>query len=91
MEGKQNLKSIVMDGVKFGKVGKWVNSKIDEETCRRSEEKLCRSIMKGLMRRNCEKHAILVDMEETQGQEQYAVCFDDVTGKELPWSAVRKA
>ena len=29
--GTQNLKSTVMDGVKFGKVGKWENSKIDEE------------------------------------------------------------
>ena len=55
-----------MDGVKFGKIGKWENSKIDEETCRRSEEKLCRAIMKGLARRNCEKHAMLADMEETQ-------------------------
>ena len=27
----ENLKSPVMDGVKFGKVGKWENSKIDEE------------------------------------------------------------
>ena len=89
--GKQNLKSTVMDGVKFGKIGKCENSKTDEETCRRNEEKLCRSIMKGLTRRNCEKHAILADMEETQGQEQDVVCFDDVTGKELPWGAVRKA
>ena len=91
IRGKQNLKSIVMDGVKFEKVGKWENSKTDEETCRRSEEKMGRSIMKGLTRRNCEKHAMLADMEETQGKEQDIVCFDDVTSKELPWSAVRKA
>ena len=89
--GKQNLKSTVMDGVKFGKVGKWRNSKIDEETYRKREEQLCRSIMKGLTKRNCEKHAMLADMEEKQGKEQDVVCFDDVTGKELPWSAVRKA
>ena len=87
----ENLKSPVMDGVKFGKVGKWENSKIDEEIRRRSEETLCRSIMKGLTRRNCEKHAMLADVEETQGKDQDVVCFDDVTGKEMPWSAVRKA
>ena len=89
--GKQNSKSTVMNGVKFGKVRKWVNSKIDEETYRRSEEQLCRSIMKGMTKRNCEKHAMLADMEEKQGQERDVVCFDDVTDKELPWSAVRKA
>ena len=89
--GKQNLKSTVMDGVKFGKVGKCENSKIDGETCRRSEENLCRSIIKGMTRRNCEKQAMLANVEETQGKEQDVVCFDDVTGKELPWSAVRKA
>ena len=87
----ENLKSTVMDGVKFGKIRKWENYKIDEETCLRSEENLCRAIMKGLTRRNCEKHAMLADMEETQGQEQDVVYFDDVIGKELPWSAVRKA
>ena len=48
--------------------------------------------MKGLIQINCEKkHAMLADMEETRGQEQDVVCFDDVTGRELPWSAVRKA
>ena len=52
---------------------------------------MCRSIMKGLTRRNSEKHAMLADVEETQGKDQDVVCFDDVTGKELPWSAVRKA
>ena len=59
-----------MDGVKFGKVGKWKNFKIDGEICCRSEEKLCRAIIKGMTRRNCEKHAMLADMEETQGKEQ---------------------
>ena len=51
---------------------------------------MCRAIMKGLTRRNYEKHTMLADMEESQGPEQNVVCFDDVTGKELPWSAVRK-
>ena len=87
----ENLKSTAMDGVKFGKIGKGESSKIDEKKFRRSEETLCRSITKGLTRRNCEKHAMLADMEEILEQEQNVVCFDDVTGKELPWSAVRKA
>ena len=80
-------KHAVMDEVKFGKVEKLGNSKIDDETCRRSEEKLYRSIMRGLIKRNYEKHAMLAEMEEDQD----TVCFDDVTGKELPWSEVRKA
>ena len=89
IERQQNLKSIAMDGVKFGKVGKLENCKIDEEMCRRSEEKLCKSILKGLAKRSREKHAMLADVEE--GQEQDVICIDDITGKELPWHAVRKA
>ena len=65
------------------------NWKIDEEMCRRSEEKLCKSILKGLAKRSREKHAMLADVEE--GQEQFVICIDDITGKELPWHAVRKA
>ena len=34
------------------------------------------------------KHALLADVEE---EEQDVICFDDITGKELPWHAVRKA
>ena len=34
IEWQQNLKSIARDGVKFGKVGKLENCKIDEEMCR---------------------------------------------------------
>ena len=45
----------------------------------------------GLAKRNHEKHAMLADVEETQEREPDVVCFDDVTGKELPWRAVRKA
>ena len=88
---QQDLKSAVMDGVKFGKVGKLGNCKIDEKMRRRSEEKLCKSIVKGLARRNYEEHTMLADMEETQEREQDVICFDDITGKELPWHAVRKA
>ena len=55
IERQRNLKNIAMDGVKFGKVGKLENCKIDEKMDRRSEEKLCKSIIKGLARRNQEK------------------------------------
>ena len=51
---QQNLKSVAMDGVKFGKIEELENCKIDERMCRRSEEKLCKSIIKGLARRNQE-------------------------------------
>ena len=54
-----------------------------------SEERLCKSVMKGLAKRNHEKHTMLADVEEEQ--EQDVICFDDITGKELPWHAVRKA
>ena len=47
------------------------------------------------MRRDCadqscnyEKHTMLTDVEKEQ--EQDVTCFDDITGKELPWHAVRK-
>ena len=55
------------------------------------EERLCKSILKGLARRNHEKYTMLADVEEAQERGQDVVCFDDVTGKELPWRAVRKA
>ena len=57
----------------------------------RDEEKLCKSILKGLVKRNQEKHTMIADVEETQEDERDVVCYDDVTGKELPWCAVRKA
>ena len=91
-EGQQNLKSIVVDvmgGVRTGKVGKLGNCKIDEEMWCQSEEQLCKSIVKGLARRNRERHAMLADVEEEQ--EQDVICFDDITGKKLLWHAVRKA
>ena len=44
---------------------------------------------KRLARRNHERHTMLADVEEEQ--EQDVLCFDDITGKELPWHAVRKA
>ena len=41
------------------------------------------------MKRNHEKHAMLADVGEKQ--EQDVICFDDITGEELPWHAVREA
>ena len=87
---KENMvKNIVMNGVKSGKVGKLENYKSDKGMLSQSEERLCRSIIKGLARRNYERHIMLADVEEEQ--EQDVICFDDITGKELPWHAVRKA
>ena len=100
---EQKLQSIVMDGVKKWKRGQgeerrdgwsqhwksWKIAKTDEEMWCRSDETLCKSIMKGLARRSSEGHAMLEDVEEEQ--EQDVTCFDDITGKELPWHAVRKA
>ena len=60
----------------------------DEERTDQDEEKLCKSIVEGLARRNCEKHAMLAEIEE---EEQHVVCIDDVTRKELPWHEVRIA
>ena len=64
-------------------------AKSDEGMLSQSEERLCRSIIKGLARRNHERHTMLADVEEEQ--EQYVICFDDITGKELPWHAVHEA
>ena len=84
---KENMvKNVVMNGVKSGKVE---NLKSNEGMLSQSEERLCRSIIKGLARRNHERHTMLADVEEEQ--EQDVICFDDITGKELPWHAVRKA
>ena len=48
-----------MDGVKSGKAGKSENCKIDQEMWSQGVERLCKSIMKGLARRNRERHAML--------------------------------
>ena len=80
--------SVVMNGVKIRKVGKLDNYQVDEELRSQSEEKLCKAIIRGLARRNREKHAISAEMEE---EEQDVRCFDDdIMGKELQWHAVRK-
>ena len=75
---EQNLKSIVMTGVKIGKVGKLENCIIDEEMRSQSEKRLCKSIIKGVSRRNREKQAMFADVEE---EEQDVICFDDILGR----------
>ena len=63
-----------------GEFGKVENCENNEETMSQSEEKMCKSIIRGLVKRNHEKHTMLA-----------VICFDDITGKELPWHAVREA
>ena len=77
-----------MNGVKSVKFGKLENCESVEETRSQSEERLCKSIIRGLVKRNHEKHTMMADVEEEQ--EQGVICFDDITGKELPWHAVHK-
>ena len=48
-----------MDGGNIGKVGKSENFKTDEERKDRDEEKLCKSIIRGVEKYNRERHAIL--------------------------------
>ena len=81
----RKVENIVMDGTK---VGKFLNENV-EEARSQSEERLCKSIIRCLVKRNHEKHTMLADVEEEQ--EQDAMCFDDITGKELPWYAVCEA
>ena len=67
----------------------WKVAKNNEETMSQSEERVCKSIIRDLVKRNHEKHTMLADVREEQ--EQDIMCFDDITGKELPWHAVREA
>ena len=80
---------MMMDGPKVGNFGKVEKYEIDDETMSRSEERVCESITRGPVKRNHEKHTMLADVGEEQ--EQDVKCFDDITGKELPWHAVREA
>ena len=83
---RDEVKNVVTDGVKTGKIGKLQNSHGDVEP-KRGE--IVQVDHKSLARRNRERHEMLADVE--QEQEQDVTCFDDITGKELPWHAVRKA
>ena len=49
---------------------------------------MCKSSIRGLVKRNHEKHTMLADVGEEQ--EQHVIRFDDITGKELPRHAVVK-
>ena len=51
-EKGEMVKSVVMDGVKSGK---FENCENGEETMSQSEERLCKSIIRGLVTRNHEK------------------------------------
>ena len=62
------MKNIAMDGVKFGKVGKLENCNGDERMLIQGEERLCRSIIKGLARRNHERHTILADRKKKRNE-----------------------
>ena len=56
MKGKGDMvKSVAMNGVNSGKFGKSENCENDEETRSQSEERLCKSIIRGLVKRNHEK------------------------------------
>ena len=70
------------------KLENWKIAKMTRKCVAEVSEKLCKSILKGLAKRSREKHAMLADVEE--GQEQDVICIDDITGKELPWHAMRK-
>ena len=75
------MKSVVMGGVKSGKFGKLKDYENDDDTMNQSEDRLCKSIMRGLGKRNHEKHTMLADVGDEQ--EQDVICFDDITDKEL--------
>ena len=67
--GKEhNLKSVVTGGVKSGTFGKLENYENDDETMSQSEERGCKSIIRGLVKRNHEKHTMLADVGEEQEQ-----------------------
>ena len=76
VEKEHNLKSIVMNGVKSkkgdtvksvaingGKSGKSGNCESDEETRSQRKERLCKSITRGLAKRNHERHTMLADVD----------------------------
>ena len=50
----------------------WKIVKMRKKTMSRSEERLCKSIIRGLVKRNHEKHAMLADVGEKQEQDVIA-------------------
>ena len=85
----RKVESTVMNGPSVGKFGKVENYENDDETMSQGEERLCKSIIRGLVKRDHEKRAMLAGAGENK--EQDVTCFDDITGKDLPWHAVREA
>ena len=58
---------------KLEKLEKLENYIVDEEMRSQSEERLCKSIVKGFARRNREKHATLAGVEEKKNKTSYAL------------------
>ena len=71
------------------KLGNWKIAKLMRRCVPKVRRNCASRSLKGLARRNREEHAMLADVEEEQ--EQDVIFFDDITGKELPWHAVRKS
>ena len=61
-----------MDGVKSGKLGKLENYEDDDDTMSQSEERMCKSITRGLVKRNHEKHTMLADVGENKSKMSHA-------------------
>ena len=61
---------------KFGKLENYENV---DETMSQSEERVCKSVIRGLVKRNHEKHTMLADVGEQQ--EQDVICFDDIRAR----------
>ena len=86
MDYSKGVENVAMDGRRIGRAEKVVENVAMDGV--KIEERLCKSIIKCLARRNREKYAMLAEVEE---ENQDVVCFDDISGKELLWHAVRKA
>ena len=67
----QVVENVATDGQKVGKVGKVVENVAMDGV--KIEEQLCKSIMKGLARRNPERQVMLAEMEE---ENRDVVCVD---------------
>ena len=66
---------------KIGKVGKLENYKTFEEMRSQSKERLCKSIIQALARRNREKQLIVTEVEE---ETQDVICIE-VTPVDTKW------
>ena len=89
---EQNLKSIVINGVKIGKVGKLGNYRIDEEMRGQIKERLRKSSIKCLARHSREKRAMSAEVEE-KNKTSYALmmslarsCCGTLCARLVDWS-----